>query len=160
MSRPMRYAARCKGFTLLEVLVALAIVGLSLMGIASKMVQMLNAANTMRDRTYASWIAHNKITELRLANVVPEVSSSSGEVDYAGTEWAWRAVVSETDVENLFRVDVTVSFPGGDPLMRPVTGFIGEPTRPGLANDSWVRGARGRQGQPGQPAPGEDGERE
>jgi general secretion pathway protein I len=141
----MRCVRNSKGFTLLEVLVALAIVGLSLMAIAGKMVQMLNAASTMRDRTYASWIAHNKITELRLANVPLEVSSSSGQVDYAGTEWTWRAVVSETGVPELFRVDVTMSFPGGDPLMRPVTGFIGEPTPPGLSNRAWNQypGSRG-----------------
>ncbi len=131
---------RSAGFTLLEVMIALVIVGLTLLAMAGKMGSMLNAANTMRDYTYASWIAHNKITELRLANVVPEVSSSSGEVRYAGVDWAWRAVVSETGVENLYRVDVSISFPGADPIMRPVTGFIGEPVAPGQGNRSWSRG--------------------
>lgn len=128
-----------RGFTLLEVLVALMIISISLVAIAGEMISMLNAANTMRERTYASWIAHNKVTEMRLANVVPEVSTSSGELDYANTEWAWRAVVSETGVDNLFRVDVTVSYPGGEPLMRPITGFIGEPVPPGQSNRSWNR---------------------
>ncbi len=128
------------GFTLLEVMIALVIVGLTLLAMAGKMGSMLNAANTMRNYTYASWIAHNKITEMRLANVVPEVSSSSGEVRYAGVDWAWRAVVSETGVENLYRVDVSISFPGADPIMRPVTGFIGEPVPPGQSNRSWSRG--------------------
>ncbi len=131
---------RSAGFTLLEVMIALVIVGLTLLAMAGKMGSMLNAANTMRDYTYASWIAHNKITELRLANVVPDVSSSSGEVRYAGVDWAWRAVVSETGVENLYRVDVSISFPGADPIMRPVTGFIGEPVPPGQSNRSWSRG--------------------
>ncbi len=128
------------GFTLLEVMIALVIVGLTLLAMAGKMGSMLNAANTMRNYTYASWIAHNKITEMRLANVVPEVSSSSGEVRYAGVDWAWRAVVSETGVENLYRVDVSISYPGADPIMRPVTGFIGEPVPPGQSNRSWSRG--------------------
>lgn len=128
------------GFTLLEVMIALVIVGLTLLAMAGKMGSMLNAANTMRNYTYASWIAHNKIAEMRLANVVPEVSSSSGEVRYAGVDWAWRAVVSETGVENLYRVDVSISFPGADPIMRPVTGFIGEPMPPGQSNRSWSRG--------------------
>jgi general secretion pathway protein I len=135
----MRCSRKNSGFTLLEVLIALAILGLSLAAMAGKMGRMLNAANTMHDYTYASWIAHNKITEMRLANVVPDVSSSSGELEYAGTEWAWRAVVSETGIESLYRVDVTVSFPGGDPLMRVVTGFIGEPVSPGQSNRSWNR---------------------
>jgi general secretion pathway protein I len=123
----------------LEVLVALMVVAVSLAAIASEMVQMIDGATTMQNRTYASWIAHNKIAEMRLANVVPDVSATSGEVDYAGQEWSWRAVVSETGVENLYRVDVTISFPGQQPVMRPVTGFIGEPVPPGQSNRAWNR---------------------
>ena len=134
-------AARQRGFTIIEVMVALAIVAFSLTAIAASMGQMIDTANAMRERTYASWIAQNKIAELRLANVVPEVSSTSGEIDYAGTEWAWRAVISATGVENLFRVDVTVSYAGADDGIRTVTGFIGEPTAPGQSNRSWNRGS-------------------
>ncbi len=68
---------RDRGFTLIEVLVALAIVALALTAIAASMSQMIDAANTMRDRTYASWIAQNKITEFRLAAAMPEVSTTS-----------------------------------------------------------------------------------
>jgi general secretion pathway protein I len=150
----MPCARKRNGFTLIEVLVALAIVSFALSAMAMTMVQMLNAANTLRDRTYASWIAHNKITEMRLSNVLPEVSASSGETTYAGVEWAWRAVVSETGVENLFRIDVTVSFPGQEPLMRPVTGFIGEPVPPGLANRTWSQRRVGFPGSPGSPGDG------
>ena len=135
----MRCCKQECGFTLLEVLIALMVISISLLAIAGEMINMLNAANTMQERTYASWIAHNKVTEMRLANVVPEVSTSSGELEYANREWAWRAVVSETGVENLFRVDVTISYPGGDPIMRPITGFIGEPVPPGQSNRSWNR---------------------
>ena len=133
------FAARGNGFTLLEVMVALAIIGLSLLAVAGKMSQMIDTANAMRERTYASWIAQNKIAELRLANVLPEVSSSSGEVDYAGSEWGWRSVVTETGVENLFRVDVSVSYAGSEDVIRTVTGFIGEPNAPGQGNRSWNR---------------------
>ena len=129
---------------MLGVIVALLIVSLSLLAIASTMGRMLDTANVMRERTYANWIALNKITEMRLANVLPEVSSTSGEVQYAGLDWAWRAVVSETGVENLFRVDVYVSFPGGEPIIpRGTTGFIGEPTVTGQGNRSWNRGTVG-----------------
>lgn len=129
-----------RGFTLIEVMVALTIVALSLTAIAASMNQMIDAANTMRDRTFASWIAQNKITEMRLSNIVPEVSSTSGELDYAHTEWAWRAVVSETGIENFLRVDVAISYAGSDYVIRTVTGFIGEPMPVGLANQIWNSG--------------------
>lgn len=125
---------RESGFTLVEVMVALTIVAFSLTAIAASMNQMIDAANSMRERTYASWIAQNKIAELRLANVIPEVSSTSGEVDYANTQWAWRAVVSETGIESFYRVDVSVSLAGSEYNIRTVTGFIGEPVPVGQGN--------------------------
>ena len=134
--------SRENGFTLIEVMVALTIVALSLTAIAASMNQMIDAANTMRERTYASWIAQNKIAELRLANVLPEVSSTSGEVDYAGSEWSWRAVVSETGIESFYRVDVSVSHAGSEYVIRTVTGFIGEPLPVGRANQIFNRGIR------------------
>ena len=133
---------RSAGFTLIEVMVALTIVALSLGAVAASVSQMVDAGTTMRERTYASWIAQNKIAELRLANVVPEVSDTSGELEYAGHEWAWRANISETGVENLFRVDVAISYPGSDVAIRTVSGFIGEPGIPGASNRAWSRSSQ------------------
>ena len=133
---------RSAGFTLIEVMVALTIVALSLGAVAASVSQMVDAGTTMRERTYASWIAQNKITELRLANVVPEVSDTSGELEYAGIEWAWRANIAETGVENLFRVDVAISYPGSDVAIRTVSGFIGEPGIPGASNRAWSRNSQ------------------
>ncbi len=131
-----------KGFTLVEVMVALTIVAFSLTAIAASMNQMIDAANAMRERTYASWIAQNKITELRLANVIPEVSSTSGEVEFANSEWSWEAVVSETGIENFYRVEVSISHAGSEYTIRTVTGFIGEPLPIGSANRIWSRSSR------------------
>ena len=132
---------RHHAFTLVEVMVALAIIALSLTAVAAKMSRMIDTSNSMRERTYASWIAQNKITELRLANVIPEVSTTSGDVEYANQTWRWRAVISESGIENLFRVDVEVLYTDGDAVVRKVTGFIGEPVIPGQSNRSWNRGS-------------------
>lgn len=131
---------RLDGFTLIEVMVALVIISLALTGVAASMGQMIDTANTMRDRTYASWIAQNKITELRLSGVIPEVGETSGEEDYANTTWAWSAEISETGIENLMKVDVRVFYPGVDVPVRLVTGFIGEPVAPGQGNRVWNAG--------------------
>jgi general secretion pathway protein I len=138
---------RQRGFTLIEVMVALVIVALALAAVAASMGQMIDTANTMRERTFASWIAQNKIAEMRLAGVIPEVGESSGDVDYANTSWEWTAEVSETGVENLLKVDVTVSYAGVDAPIRQVTGFIGEPAAPGQSNVAWNAGQpdRGQQ---------------
>ena len=122
------------GFTLVEVMVALVIVALALAAVTASMSQMVDQANLMRERTYASWIGLNRITELRLAPTTPNVGSSNGEVQYANVDWSWRAVVSETEVEDLYRIDVSVSFAGSDDVVRTVSGFVGPPGAPGQAN--------------------------
>jgi general secretion pathway protein I len=101
--------------------------------------QMIDAAQTMRDRTYASWIAQNRIAELRLAAVTPNVGASNGEVEFANTDWAWRTVVSETGVDDLYRIDVSVSLAGSEDITRTVTGFVGPPGAAGEANRAWQR---------------------
>ena len=129
----------CSGFTLIEVMVALTIVALSLTAVTASISQMINAAESMRNRTYASWIALNRITELRLAEDTPDVGASNGEVLYANTDWSWRAVVSETGVDDLYRIDVAVSLAGSDDVIRTVTGFVSPPGAAGEANRIWMR---------------------
>ncbi len=127
------------GFTLIEVMVALTIVALSLTAVTASLSQMIDAGHTMRNRTYASWIAQNRIAELRLASATPEVGATSGEVQYANADWLWRAVVSETGVDDLYRIDVSVSLAGSDDTIRTVTGFLGPPSVAGEANRAWMR---------------------
>ena len=126
-----------RGFTLVEVMVALAIVALALTAMASSINTMIDNANTMRDRTFASWIAQNKIVEVRLSGEVPEVGTSSGEIEYGGTLWDWRVVISETGVESFMRIDVTVSLAEDDYDIRTVTGFVGLPPGRNVANSVW-----------------------
>jgi len=119
-------------------MVALTIVAFSLTAVAASMSQMIDAATAMQDRTYASWIAQNKVAEMRLEGSLPAVSTTSGEVLYGNIEWEWSAEVSETGVENFRRIDVSITHTGSDYVIRTVTGFVGEPIPPGLANQLWA----------------------
>lgn len=135
-----------RGFTLVEVMVALAIVALSLTAMAASMNTMIDNASTMRERTYASWIAQNKIAELRLAGELPEVGTNSGELEYGGTQWSWRTVISETGVESFMRIDVTVSLLDSDYDIRTVTGFVGLPPGRNVTNSVWQPARGGGRG--------------
>ena len=143
----------CRGFTLLEVMVALVIVAISLVFISQTLAQYLDDTITLRERTYASWIAQNKIVELRLANVVPEPGTTEDEVEFANAFWDWSAEVTAisengaadgTGIENLYRVEVSVYRAGSDVLVRKVSGFIGEPIIPGQSNQAWFQLSPGR----------------
>ena len=133
---------RQRAFTLIEVMVALVIVALSLSAVVASVSQMVVAATAMQERTYASWIAQNKISEIRLSDTVPDVSEDDDEVVFANIDWALTTTISETGVDNLYRIDVAVSYAGTEQVIRTVTGFVGEPGIPGQANLAWTRGSQ------------------
>ena len=77
---------------------------------------------------------------------MPETKTTSGDLEYAGSDWSWETTVSETGIEGLLRIDVAVTRPGIDGNIRSVTGFAGEPTLPGQANRIWISGSVGAGG--------------
>lgn len=137
-----------RGFTLIEVLVALLILSIALGGIAVTMGRMLSNAQLMQDRTYASWIAQNRIVQMRAEGTLPEPGRESGDVEFANGTWDWHSVISETGIENLLRVDISVSRAGSDDTTKTVTGFIGVPAMPNGANRLWAAAAQGAAGGP------------
>jgi general secretion pathway protein I len=116
---------RAGGFTLIEVMVALAIVALGLSGLAVAMGQKADTAAGLRDRTLALYIGANEITTLRLSGQFPDAGRSEGETDYANREWRWVMRVQETGVDALRRVDVDVlAADRPDTVVRTVSGFV------------------------------------
>lgn len=100
---------RQRGFTLIEVMVALVIVALGMTAVHSQISRYAIGAATIEQKTLASWIASNKLTELSIEPTWPAIGDSEEEIEFAGRYWLVRTEVSETEVENLRRVDVYVS---------------------------------------------------
>jgi len=114
-----------RGFTLLEVLVALVIVGLGMTAVFSQISQSLTATARLRDKTLATWIGTDRITELRLAGEFPDVGDRSDEIEMAGVRWSYRIKTSDVGVEDFRRVDVTVAFADQpDRQLVEVSGFV------------------------------------
>ncbi len=96
------------GFTLIEVLVALAIV---VLGMAALMDALTSSADTLvylRDKTFAQWVALNQIATLRLSGVQPPTGASDGDTEFAGRRWHWRQEVVETEIPGTRRIDLSV----------------------------------------------------
>lgn len=119
--------ARASGFTLVEVLVAVAIVALGLSGILLTINGMAASSTYLRDKTLANWVAQNHVTELRLANNWPDLGESTDDAEMAGQRWRLSTEVVATPVEKLRRVNVSVAYAEtpDDPLVT-VAAFVGE----------------------------------
>jgi len=119
---------RSAGFTLIEVLAALVIVALGMLGVIEAVTQTARNGTYMREKTLAHWIAMNVITERRLHASPPDVGESSDDVEFAGERWHWTMRVSQTQVESLVRMDVSVRAADAakDTSLTTVTGFYGK----------------------------------
>jgi general secretion pathway protein I len=136
------------GFTLLEAMVALVIVALGMMAVNSQLNRYAVAAVQIEQKTLASWIATNKLTELSVAPEWPAVGDYEEDLEFAGQQWHCDVVVEETAVANLRRVDVSVHLQR-DPerVVQKVSAFIEPPAPPGFAAPQWttpqIQGDRG-----------------
>ena len=101
---------RCNaaGFTLLEVLIALAILALSMGAIIKATSDYTSNQSYLRDRTMAMWVARNVLVQFRVEKEWPRVGERKGTEEMGHREWRWLAVISQTEEAELRRLDVKV----------------------------------------------------
>lgn len=103
-----RLSSRARGFTLVEVLVALVLVALGAAAVMSSLTTGARATTRVEERTLAEWVALNVLAETRLADEVPAIGASAGEVTLANRRWQWSLTVSETAVPEVLQLAVSV----------------------------------------------------
>lgn len=103
---------RTSGFTLLEVLVAVSIVGIAMGALLAGFARYAEQAGYLRQRTLAVWVAHNRMNELMLDPAWPATGSKEDTMEMAGAEWRYRIEVRSTDDPALRRIDLRVYAPG------------------------------------------------
>jgi general secretion pathway protein I len=106
----MNTNTRAQGFTLVEVVVALAVVVVAFMAMYGSLQQMVLAATSMQEKTFASWVAYDQITELRINGDFPDGGDKrEGEVEMAGSVWLYSIEFNKnTDFDDLLQVIVQV----------------------------------------------------
>ncbi len=112
-------AGRQRAFTLLEVLVALAVLALGMGTVLKVTTGQSEQLAYLRDKTIALWVAENKVSEIQLADW-PATGTRSGHTLMAKKEWRWEVKVSNTADAELRRLDVRVNSADshGEPLVR------------------------------------------
>jgi general secretion pathway protein I len=112
------------GFTLIEVVVALAVLAVAMGALISGMARYADNAGWLREKTVALWVAHNRLTEIEIEPVWPKLGRSDGDAEMAGLKWRWNVVVEETPDPEVRRVEITVNVAGREQQAAALSAFV------------------------------------
>ncbi|MGC8520941.1 MAG: type II secretion system minor pseudopilin GspI [Steroidobacteraceae bacterium] len=133
-----------RGFTLIEVLVALAIVTIGMAAVLEALTSSAQATLYLRHKTFAEWVALNQVERVRLAGVMPHVGSSNGEVEYAKGKWRWQQKVIDTPIPGVKRIVVSTrpaKNKHAHEWYATVTGYMGQAIGPpNPLSPQWIPG--------------------
>lgn len=116
----MRKPGPEEGFTLLEALVALAVLAVAAAGLIGAAEARIDGVRALEDRAAARWVAENRLAELGLAG--KDRGGSEGRVEMLGREWQVAVSERASADPDLRRLEVAVGRPGEPPLVR-LAGF-------------------------------------
>jgi len=127
--------ARAKGFTLLEILVALAIVAVGTAAVMQSISSTSRTLHAAEKKMLATWLASDRIAELRLAHVWPSIGGAERNVTAANQVWHYREEFSATADPDVMRVDVSV-YDDADKTYKnaEMFAYLTRPTPPVSAN--------------------------
>ncbi|MCG8669697.1 MAG: type II secretion system minor pseudopilin GspI [Pseudomonadales bacterium] len=120
-----------RGFTLIEVLVALAIFALSITALSGTFHSNIHNANRLKEKTLAFWIAENTMVELKAKafgqDKFPPTNTRTDKTEYAGREWVVETAVSKAPGPfNMLRIDISVGVETDDKpsYLTTLSGFL------------------------------------
>lgn len=109
----MRHSRATDGFTLLEVLIALAIVAMSVGALLGTVTSSASNVIYLKEKTLAEWVALNRLAEVRIDKSMPGKGKRTGSTTMGGQRWEWEEEVIELPIKGMFRIDVR-SHPTGE----------------------------------------------
>jgi general secretion pathway protein I len=126
-----RSVRRGSGFTLVEILVALAIIAVALGAGLRALSQATDSAAALKQRTLALWVAQDRIALATLEAPWPAPGRREGTATQAGSVFAFTETISATPNPAFRKIEVIVAQPATpDYALARLTGFIGHGPAP------------------------------
>jgi general secretion pathway protein I len=120
-----------RGFTLIEVLVALVIVAFGMGAVLTALTSAADNVIRMREKTYAEWVGLNQLATERLQATLPATGKKDGDVDFAGTRWHWQETIENIDIPGIRRLTIQVRYADS------VTAQAAD-SKPAIDKTSWL----------------------
>jgi general secretion pathway protein I len=96
------------GFTLIETLVALAVVAIGMAALWKGLSQGQHVSQQLPERIIARWVAQNHLVNRQVMEEWPDARTYEGSEVMGGRDWYWQEEVSNTDVADMRRVTIRV----------------------------------------------------
>jgi len=100
---PRKHALRqskSKGFTLIEVMVALAIIAIALASLIKASGNHTKSAGYLKTKTLAHYVAMNEIIDIQIKKTWPNIGELKKSTEMAGVEWFWTRSVEKLNDDN------------------------------------------------------------
>ena len=117
-----------RGFTLIEVLAALAVIAIAMTALLTSSAQLAKQQQQLEVLSFASWMADNVLTEAQLKEPYATLGKRDGEGKAGPFQFRWTMVVQATPEPAIRRMDVHIYARPGTPDAAPIyslTGFSG-----------------------------------
>ncbi|GAB2902359.1 type II secretion system minor pseudopilin GspI [Microbulbifer echini] len=103
-----------RGFTLVEVLIALVIFGVIAASVLRTMQSSVQRQRVMEERLAANWVAQQVLSQVRLQTPWPPIGEKKDEVAFAARDWEVTARVEATSEERLRHITIEVGYPDAE----------------------------------------------
>lgn len=125
---------RARGFTLIEVLVALAIFAVAAVALLNTGRNQIQASSYLEEKTIAHWVGMNRVVEMQTSGAFPEPGRGEQRVSMGGREWKLMTQIDNTPVNSVRRLTVDVAIAPRDfgddaPIVTSLTAFISRSPR-------------------------------